>query len=355
MPTVVQFRRGTTSENNNFTGSEGEISIDTSLKVIRVHDGATEGGFPLAGTTAVQTLTNKTIDAPVITGTASFTTGLTAGSVQATTIGNVGATLTGTIQTASQPNITSLGILTGLSVSGNVSVGNLTITGTTTTVNSTVVDIADLNITVAKGAADAAAANGAGLTVDGAGATLTYASSGDKWAMNKSLDTAGLTVSNKINATAHNTIDIGSSGTTFATVYAATFSGVSNTAKYADLAEKYVADAEYAPGTVVVFGGEQEITVTTISHDSRVAGVISTDPAYLMNSECAGLPVAFTGRVPCLVQGPVAKGDLLVTGTQAGVAQKIDNSKFVPGCVLGKALESLTDTIATIEVAVGRY
>jgi hypothetical protein len=121
------------------------------------------------------------------------------------------------------------------------------------------------------------------------------------------------------------------------------------------LAESYFADEEYAPGTVVVFGGSAEITVTDQSHDTRVAGVISTNPAYSMNSG-NGIPVALTGRVPCLVQGPVNKGDVLVTSTVAGVAQRIDNTKFVPGCVLGKALGSIPDSsIQTIEVVVGRF
>ena len=82
--------------------------------------------------------------------------------------------------------------LTGGTVSGGLVVsGNLTVSGTTTTVNSTTLDVADLNITVANGAADATAANGAGLTVDGASATFNYAATGDKWTMNKPLDVTG--------------------------------------------------------------------------------------------------------------------------------------------------------------------
>ena len=82
--------------------------------------------------------------------------------------------------------------LTGGTLTGDLIVGgNLTISGTTTTVNSTTLDVADLNITVANGAADAAAANGAGLTVDGAGATFNYAATGDKWTMNKPLEISG--------------------------------------------------------------------------------------------------------------------------------------------------------------------
>jgi hypothetical protein len=118
----------------------------------------------------------------------------------------------------------------------------------------------------------------------------------------------------------------------------------------------YVGDAEYAAGTVVVIGGDEEITVTTQDHDTRVAGVISTDPAYLMNSGNSGLPVALTGRVPCRVQGPVAKGALLVTSQTAGVAQVINPAKYQPGCVVGKSLQSITDDdIHVIEIMVGRF
>ena len=144
---------------------------------------------------------------------------------------------------------------------------------------------------------------------------------------------------------------LGSTTAWWSTIY-----GTSTHAQYADLAENYLADEEYAPGTVVVFGGDEEITTTTQSHDPRVAGVISTNPAYLMNASSGGLPVAMTGRVPCLVQGPVTKGQVLVTSTVAGVAQAIDNSQFVPGCVVGKTLAAInTNTIETIEVVVGRF
>ena len=129
------------------------------------------------------------------------------------------------------------------------------------------------------------------------------------------------------------------------------------TAKYADLAEKYVADKNYVPGTVVVFGGNKEITVSSASHDPAIAGVISTNPAYLMNYEVDGLAlsVALQGRVPCRVQGPINKGDCVVSSDTPGVAQRLDRAQYLPGCVIGKALEDITeDRIVTIEVVVGR-
>lgn len=134
-----------------------------------------------------------------------------------------------------------------------------------------------------------------------------------------------------------------------------TFYGVSTQAKYADLAENYTADANYESGTVVVFGGSSEVTVTTISHDARVAGVISTNPAYLMNASITGLPVALAGRVPCFVQGPVTKGEILVTSGIPGVAKVLEQENYKPGCIIGKSLDTIETTeIRKIEIVVGR-
>lgn len=135
-----------------------------------------------------------------------------------------------------------------------------------------------------------------------------------------------------------------------------TLFGVSTQARYADLAENYLSDFEYQPGTVLVFGGDKEVTTTTTSHDTRVAGVVSTNPGYLMNAGSEGIPIAFTGRVPCFVQGPVTKGTVLVTSDIAGTAEALNSSRFQPGCVLGKSLEEIKDnSVKLIEVVVGRF
>ena len=127
-------------------------------------------------------------------------------------------------------------------------------------------------------------------------------------------------------------------------------------AEYADLAERYETDMLVKAGEVVVFGGEKEITATNISHDPRVAGIVSTDPAYLMNSNTDGVPVALTGKVPAYVRGPVAKGDCLVTSNLPGVAEKMNPELYQPGCIIGKAMASIDDnSVQTINVAVGRY
>jgi hypothetical protein len=158
-----------------------------------------------------------------------------------------------------------------------------------------------------------------------------------------------LTVGQIVNAGSSGTGNIGSAGTTFNTVFAKATS-----AQYADLAEHYISDLYYGPGTVVIFGGKEEITESYKTHDTAVAGVISTDPAFLMNANAPGLPVALTGRVPCYVQGPINKGDLLVSSDIPGTAQKLVN--WVPGCVIGKSLEDIEDNIVKIiEIVVGRF
>ena len=148
--------------------------------------------------------------------------------------------------------------------------------------------------------------------------------------------------------------DIGQSAHVFATVYATTFSGVSTTAKYADLAETYSADTDYLPGTVVSFGGQEEVTLSLVDGDRKIAGVVSTNPAHVMNSVLEAnhvVVVALQGRVPTRVNGPVRKGDLMVSAGN-GRARAEQDPKI--GAVIGKSLEDFDGNIGTIEVVVGR-
>ena len=113
----------------------------------------------------------------------------------------------------------------------------------------------------------------------------------------------------------------------------------------------YTPDQAIEPGTVVCFGGEEEITVCDIDMCQRVAGVISTDPAYLMNSDLdAGAPLALTGRTPCKVTGTVHKGDMMVS---AGNGKARAEANPVMGSIIGKAVED-SEGDATIEVVIGR-
>jgi hypothetical protein len=133
------------------------------------------------------------------------------------------------------------------------------------------------------------------------------------------------------------------------------FIGQATSARYADLAEYYIADQPYEPGTVVSFGGEVEITISMTEADTAVSGVVSSNPAYLMNCDLTSdhghvIPVALRGRVPCKVTGPVRKGDLLVS---AGNGTARSDASPKPGTIIGKALGDCDSNTGIIEVVVG--
>jgi hypothetical protein len=143
--------------------------------------------------------------------------------------------------------------------------------------------------------------------------------------------------------------NIGSSSNYFNQLFA-----TATTALYADIAENYLGDAEYEPGTVLSFDGSAEVTQSNTDSCTAVAGVVSTNPAYHMNSGLIGdfvTPVALLGRVPCKVQGPIVRGSLLVSAGN-GCARAEKNPKT--GSVIGKALTSFDGDNGTIEIVVGR-
>jgi hypothetical protein len=129
-------------------------------------------------------------------------------------------------------------------------------------------------------------------------------------------------------------------------------------ATYADIAEYYLSDREYPPGTVVQFGGEFEITLCNVALTKRVAGVVSTNPAMVMNTDVnrsgISLPIALMGRVPVLVRGTAFPGDLIVAATN-GAAMAWNSTNDPPtGTVIGKAIHHKTDTdTQLLEVLVG--
>jgi hypothetical protein len=182
-------------------------------------------------------------------------------------------------------------------------------------------------------------------TLSGTATNVSITSGSFTW----SFDNAG----NFTKTFSTNTGNIGSQTNYFNTLFAKATS-----AQYADLAEKYVADALYNFGTVLVFGGDHEVTISQKTMDTRVAGVVSTNPAYIMNAGLEGEHVvllALQGRVPAKVVGPVGKGDILVTGPN-GYAT-VNNTPAV-GTILGKALETFNATTenptAIIEIVVGK-
>lgn len=181
-----------------------------------------------------------------------------------------------------------------------------------------------------------------------AGGNVLVSTTATQTLTNKTL--GAFSVSGNVVPTANVSYNIGSSSSWFNTFY-----GVASHAQYADLAENYLADAPYTPGTVVMFGGTSEITLASAG-TKAVAGVVSANPAYLMNGALSGsnvTPVAFTGRVMVNCQGPVAKGDLMVS---YGNGYAVTNNNPSVGQVIGKAVGSTTvHGFAEVEVVIGRF
>ena len=124
---------------------------------------------------------------------------------------------------------------------------------------------------------------------------------------------------------------------------AGTITATATQAQYADLAENYMADQPYEPGTVLEFGGNQEVTAVTKDNSPSIAGVVSTEPAHLMNTDLEGdnvVAVALRGRVPCKVVGPVRKGDVLIASSTPGFAKAAPFKGYQTpaACIVGKAI-----------------
>lgn len=130
------------------------------------------------------------------------------------------------------------------------------------------------------------------------------------------------------------------------TLYTGIFSGTATSANYADLAEKYLADAEYPAGIVVAIGGEAEVTAATSEMAHSVIGVVSEDPAFMMNDKLeGGTYIALKGRVPVLVVGEVKKGDRLVASSTPGYAE-VNNAYGVFSFAI--ALEDGSDVVEAV-------
>lgn len=165
--------------------------------------------------------------------------------------------------------------------------------------------------------------------------------------------TSGVTTPSIQNSGSNGTGNIGNSANYFNTVFAKATS-----AQYADVAEKYTADQNYPPGTVLEIGGTAEVRASQQFASNHVCGVVSTDPALIMNSGLEGehvTLVALVGRVPCRVKGIISKGDLLCSSDSPGVAVALPTDKYLPGVVLGKSLQDYnSEREGIIEVLIGR-
>ena len=249
-----------------------------------------------------------------------------------------------------------------VSATGNITGGNLVSSGSVsgngrplTSLNASNLDAGTVpsaqltgtyNISITGSAATVTTAAQPNITSVG---TLTSATvTGNVTAGN--VVTSGVVSTTEIVKTGSNGVgNIGSATNYFNTVFAQATS-----AQYADLAEYYTADQLYAPGTVLRFGGDCEVTVALHDHDATVIGVVSTQPAYVMNSSVDSdtrVAVALAGRVPCRVTGRIRRGDMLVTAGR-GEARAESNPRM--GTVIGKALEDFDGVSGQIEIVVGR-
>jgi hypothetical protein len=127
-------------------------------------------------------------------------------------------------------------------------------------------------------------------------------------------------------------------------------------AEFADMAEIYKSDTLLLPGNLVTLGGTSEITKTSKAFDDQIFGVISTAPGFLLNAKEKlkefAYPVALKGRVPCLIDGPVRKGQRIVASDIAGVGMATDT--FDAAAIIGRAIGTKqSDGVGLVEVAVG--
>ena len=340
--------------------------------------------------TSLGTLTglgvNGTITASAITANTGLFTGDGGGLsniVGANVTGSVpSATSATTVTLPAQANITSVGTLSGLTVTATItgSVSGSAATASLATFATTANAVAGANVsgTVASAtlATFASTANAvAGANVSGTVASATSATSATTATTAGTVTTAAqpnitstgtltsLTVSGALNVMSGtltaDTLTTGASGTAgVITGNWSLSSGSRLSATYADLAEYYKGEKAYEAGTVVCFGGSAEVHVSEEKCSKRVAGVVSTNPAYLMNSTCSGIPVAVAlqGRVPCKVTGKCEKGDVMVSAGD-GTATAWYNVATImqPGVVIGKSIEDKNDAEeSVIEVAIGR-
>jgi hypothetical protein len=249
----------------------------------------------------------------------------------------------GFINTLTSINVTSTGISSTNLNSTNISSTNLTATNiTSTAIRGT--QIFDSNARVITTA-----------TIAGLGVT-SLAGTANKILVNggtaSQVGITTLTLPDTLDITAQSVRSTGSSQIFGAWTLA---SGATFQATYADLAERYHADQSYNPGTVLVIGGHNEVTTTIDRANTAVAGIVSTNPAYTLNAQAGDdithPYIALKGRVPCNVVGPVTKGALLVTSSQPGYAEQIQENDN-PNAVLGRALEDFDGDRGVIEVMV---
>ena len=351
--TTGEYVTGVVSATGNVTAPYfiGNGAALTGLSASKIFNGTSEANIGTSGGNANITI-GGTSNVFVVATTGIYTTGLSS------VTGNItgGNLLTGGLISATS-TITSAANVTG----GNLLTGGLISATSTITGTSHLGAVVSVTANITGGNLLTAGIMSAGGNIFAANIIVTggFYDTGDHLVTSTAANAnivltptgTGTIIASKdiTNGQANGVGNIGN-----ATGYFNTIFGKATTAQYADLAELYSADAKYEPGTVLVFGGNNEVTISTVSADPRVAGVVSTNPAHLMNSVLDSehkVAVALTGRVPTSVTGTIRKGDMMVTAGN-GVAQA--SAAPAMGTVIGKALENFDGVSGTIEIVVGR-
>ena len=305
-------------------------------------------GSQLTGVDATQII-NGTSNARVVSSGGNIAVGI-GGTANVAVFATTGAFVTGV--TSVSGNITGGNLLTAglISVTGNIQGGNLRTAGLISATGAiTGAAITGSSLTVTTGNITGGNLILSGAIVDSAQLDIQTSAANANIVLTPN-GTGNVNITSNIMPTSANaSANIGGATAYFNTVF-----GKATTAQYADLAELYSADAKYEPGTVLDFGGTNEVTISSVASSTRVAGVVSTNPAHLMNSVLESehkVAVALTGRVPTSVTGTIRKGDMMVTAGN-GYAQA--SAAPAMGTVIGKALENFDGVSGVIEVVVGR-
>lgn len=334
---ILQTSTPGSTGNTVQTLSDRVIIDDTQMNVrfTTASSSTTTGALEVAGGVGV----GGNVYAGAFYGAATGLTSIPGANVTGTVANATHSSTANTVVNAAQANITSVGTLTGLSVAS----GSITAT-TPILVTQTWNNVSVAFTGIRENITDTNSAAGSYLMDLQVGGTSKFVVS--KTGNIVVGESGGGSVTANVLTTGANTTAGAITGNWSLT------SGSRLNATYADLAEYYEADQNYEPGTVLEFGGEKEVTIAQ-DGTTRVAGVVSTDPAYAMNAKCPGLaiPIALQGRVPTKVRGTVRKGDMMVSAGN-GYARPWNNPQM--GTVIGKALENFDGFEGVIEVAIGR-